>query len=247
MLLPSILEYDQVNLNRKTNFLLQNLNSAEFIKSIKILESDTRKIQSSLNLHLDFVLPQFAKDRGGILTSSGLESILNHFSKKFDQTKLNLTVHLMGELEDMRLAWDFWSKFKPNKKWKITILVPVNHYLPWKTHFKKFNIGIWIDLHDWLELPESEVLSRLPEGVKDILIMTVVAGKSGQKLETIVEHKLQGLIIELTHSLDRFVLDGGWSQTKAQNFLNNIQDRIPLKKQIDFVSYGSFWSQYNLV
>ena len=71
---------------------------------------------------------------------------------------------------------------------------------------------------------------------KKILLMTVCAGLSGQKLEK----ETQKLVLEIVQkNLDvQFILDGGWQVEDLQ-----IIKKLNLKN-VDLVSYSSFWQKF---
>ena len=240
MILPSLLEYSQNDLQKRidTIKILQNNNT--LFGLIKVKEHSNPK---TLNLHLDFVLEQFAKDRAPILSSTGLPTVFDLLDKEFGQYKLNLSVHLMGAIEDLTPAWEFFKKYKKPKNWKITLFLPLNHALRWKAEFKQYKIGMWLDLYDWLDMDSLKPRNIDLNAISDVLIMTVVAGKSGQSLTQEVQNTLKDFIIDQTNqNLEQkthYIIDGGWNQEKARQFLKNF-DKSP---KIDFVAYGGFWGK----
>jgi hypothetical protein len=238
MILPSILEYSSFDLNKKILYLLKNYESQNFRDSAITearISNFTKKLIKGLSLHLDFVLPQFAKDRGGILASQSLESVFESFLVAKD-LKLNLTVHLMGELEDMFQAWVFFENLELPETWNLTLFIAQKYYKVWKNYFVDFDFGIWLDLDEWY-LSDLEEARKSLRGQTKILIMTVQAGKSGQKLILETKIKLSSLLKQ-GFSSKYLILDGGWDQAQATKFVQESEF-----KNIDFVSYTGFWSK----
>jgi hypothetical protein len=151
----------------------------------------------------------------------------------------------MGAIEDLTPAWEFFKKYQKPKNWKITLFLPLNHALRWKAEFKKYKIGVWLDLYDWMDKDSLEPKIIDLNNISSVLIMTVVAGKSGQSLTQEVQNNLKDFISNQSkqspQQKTRFIIDGGWNQEKAKLFLKNF-DKSP---KIDFVAYGGFWGKVN--
>ena len=208
-ILPSLLEYTTESLREK----------------LEILESDphfetTR--QESLHLHLDFVLTYFARERS-IRESLGFEAVHALLTTSFADTALTLTVHFMGELDDLPDLLKELRQYPFNPLWNYIFFVPANY----RTAFRELEdenviVGLWYDLQEWRPPQDPET---------PLLLMTVKAGLSGQKLTKPVEE----LAVEFTrHHENYFVLDGGWSvETDPERFGDNV----------DIVSHSSFWGQ----
>jgi pentose-5-phosphate-3-epimerase len=243
MILPSLLEYSQNDLKNRIQSLKKLDLDDSLFDLIKVHEKSKSK---RLNLHLDFVLKQFAKDRVPILSSLSLVTVFEILDQEFSDQKLNLSVHLMGAIEDLTFAWEFFKKYKKPKDWKITLFLPQNHALRWKSEFKKYKIGVWLDLHDWLDIKELKSKSVDLGGITNVLIMTVVAGKSGQSLTEEVQKNLKDLIDNLCEqNLEQkkyIIVDGGWNQEKAKIALKSFNKSA----KVDFVAYGGFWGKVNI-
>jgi hypothetical protein len=96
----------------------------------------------------------------------------------------------------------------------------------------KVKIGAWLDL-DQYTLDSKFELS-------DYLLMTVIAGKSGQKLtEQVRANTLE--LVQKNPDLN-FTIDGGWAVIDGLNELN-----LDQKKQLNVVSYSSFWKELEKV
>jgi pentose-5-phosphate-3-epimerase len=215
MILPSLLEYSAESLQSRLDLLKKNS------KTIYPLQKTHR-----LSLHLDFVLPQFAKDRS-VMTSLGLPAVFDALKSNFHDHKLELSIHLMGETEDLLEGYNFFQDYPYNPNWNYLILIPEKYLNIWqksiKNGKKNVTIGCWYDLDEWAD--KTFVQKRTN------LLMTVVAGKSGQKLEDNTKEK--ALQINKKHPTTHFILDGGWPITTKSNH------------NTDIVSYSSFWNNLN--
>ena len=236
MILPSLLEYSQNDLKKRIETIKKLLENDNLYELIKVGEKSKPK---TLNLHLDFVLKQFAKDRVPILSSLSMITVFELLNQEFSQYKLNLSIHLMGAIEDLSLAWEFFKAYQKPKNWQITLFLPINHALRWKTEFKQYKIGVWLDLNDWFENVTSKPKTIDLNNISNVLIMTVVAGKSGQSLTQEVQNSLKDFINYQSDEKIKFIADGGWNQEKAKIFLKSF-DKSP---KIDFVAYVGFWGK----
>jgi hypothetical protein len=223
--LPSLLEYSRESLNRK---LTQVKSRIEDFKEIQNSLNSATKPGDSLSFHLDFVLPYFAKDRK-VMTSLGLESVLKKLEQEFADYKLDLSIHLMGTSEDLFEAHKFLLdyNFKPN--WIYTVFVPEKYtstFWPQTQVFTNYKVGIWHDLNDY-----SVTKIKGEKDNQNHLLMTVIAGKSGQKLDA----KNQQLCLELCTKFPekKFIVDGGWGVDYRTNLDN-----------LEVVSYSSFWKSF---
>ena len=236
LFLPSLLEYSSESLNRKLLEVKNRLN--DFQKIQNPLNNTDKKYASkkvnnpvgegSLAFHLDFVLPYFAKDRK-VMTSLGLESILNELAKLFSDFNLDLSIHLMGTSEDLFEAHKFFLDYSFKQNWKYTVFVPEKYtstFWPQTQIFSNYKVGIWYDLNDYS-------LNKIEQNkaIENYLLMTVLAGKSGQKLNS----SKQQLCLELCAKFadKKFIVDGGWG-VDYKNILTNLE----------VVSYSSFWNKF---
>jgi hypothetical protein len=122
----------------------------------------------------------------------------------------------------------------------MTLFLPFNQAISWRRTFKKYKIGAWIDLNQWFKTdengkPQKPIILDLPN-IHSVLVMTVQAGKSGQKLTPDVEKALSKFV-EKNSEMSYFVIDGGWNKGKAQEFI----DKNNPQSNVDFVSYSGFW------
>jgi pentose-5-phosphate-3-epimerase len=215
IILPSLLEYSQESLISRLDSIFENT------ESFKQITKQTNS--NAYSLHLDFVLPQFAKDRS-VMTSMSLDSVfttLRHFSNK----PFHFSIHVMGSVEDLLEAYTFFQTFTWTGPWKITVFVPEKYYTNWHATIAKENltIGIWYDVNEW----ESK---RLKPDIS-YLLMTVIAGKSGQKLTP--EMRVKALKKVRNNPRSRFILDGGWGIDEKEAATN-----------LEIVSYTSFWKKF---
>lgn len=217
--IPSLLEYSKERLIQKLDLVANNL--AIF-----------KKLQHTgdlISFHLDFVLPQFAKDRK-VMTSLGLSTVLELLEKYFKDTKLDLSVHFMGTLEDLYEVNDFLKDQSFNSNWKYTFYVPANFTTTFAYHaqiFSNVEIGIWFDKDNW----DLKTIKDNTDNTTKFLLMTVVAGKSGQKLEQAEIDKIDQICRQLPSC--HFLADGGWS----------VDSKLELDN-LEIISYTSFWDRF---
>ena len=219
MILPSLLEYSVQSLEKKLEIVHSKIDN--YHKKTK--NRDTEFIP----FHLDFVLPNFAKDRS-VMTSIGLSSTLEGLSQRFENRQLDLSIHLMGDTADLYESFEFLDKYEFNQNWKYLLLVPEKFYPTWlNSNFSKNNKnvknGVWYDLDEWSN-KDFEV-------AENFLLMTVIAGKSGQKLTE--ENAEKALKIANSNPSKNFIVDGGWSV-----------DREEIPDNCSVVSYSSFWKVF---
>jgi len=226
MFLPSLLEYSAQNLQQKLDLIQTNF--AKFQTLTK------QKNPDQINFHLDFVLPVFAKERE-VKPSLDLKTVLTKLSQTFSQ-KLKLSIHLMGLETDLAECNNFFEKYSLPKNFLVEIYLPQQQFYTWKYPvFENFNstknckLGLWLDLNQWQEFDLSEFSQK--HSVQNFLLMTVLAGKSGQKLTT--EIQSQVLSIAQKYQNYHFILDGGWQIEFESNL-----------KNLEIVSYSSFWKQF---
>jgi len=209
--LPSLLEYSVEELRRKCLFIQQH----------KATVLDLTH-QQTLSLHLDSVLPEFAKSRA-VMTSLSIQTVLDVLAEFFQDQPLILSIHLMGETEDMIDVYKVFEQYNLPKHWQITILVSETSRLVFETLFankKHVNVGTWLDLSEWGQY------NFQPK--KDYLLMTVLAGKSGQIRKDIDKNAV--VAIAKKNAESKFIVDGGW-----------LVDEQFHQKNMEIVSYSSFW------
>jgi pentose-5-phosphate-3-epimerase len=224
-LLPSLLEYSPAQLKKKLSLL-----QAKYGKFLTI----SGQPKQVLDLHLDFVLPQFAKDRS-VMASLGLATVLEELGERFLDNKLILSLHLMGSLEDMLEANQFFTEYTFNPAWTYTIFVDESIIPTFRIHellFANVALGIWHDPAEW-----STETNKIPsQSIQNYLLMTVVAGKSGQAKT--IELENAALTMAQTSPQIEFIVDGGWSLEDLQR-IGQTQDL----KNLKIVSYSSFWQE----
>jgi hypothetical protein len=214
--LPSLLEYTPQDLESKLKLICSDKESF-----MKYQKSDDGKIY----LHLDFVLPEFALSRG--VDHGNLEStVFDLIEKYFADDQLYLSIHLMGLDKDLEFSFDFLldklSNYVFEYDWVGEIFVAKDYVEEFITieECSNFKVGEWLDLGEWNKESKFEV-------DENYLLMTVVAGKSGQKL--LEEDK--SLMFEIAKNIpeSNFTVDGGW----------NLESEP--KENFKIVSYSSFW------
>ena len=211
MIFPSLLEYSVESLQQKLDLLDQHRKYVSSLQSADIL-----------SLHLDFVLPQFAKDRS-VMTSLKPHTVLENLNHKYRKSRINLTIHLMGELEDMLESFAYFDQHDFNTKWKYTVLLPEKFVSNWRSQIKKSQknvvFGVWYDL--------GECKDKSFKIAQTYLLMTVLAGKSGQQLTQSIKETTKKLTLDFPNV--HFILDGGWQIGEKSG------------KNVDIVSHSSFW------
>jgi len=172
-------------------------------------------------------MQQFAQSRS-IMQSLSLESVFEGLYHHLSDQKLRLTIHLMAETEDMLEVWEFLNGLQLNPNWKYLFFVSPEFYEPLEAKFLgMFAFGVWLDVDQWQG--QNDFVTNLPP-TKHILLMTVKAGSSGQKLtETVQNEALQ--VVQNNQHL-HFILDGGW-QLSFHRELENLS----------LVSYTNFWKK----
>jgi pentose-5-phosphate-3-epimerase len=216
--LPSLLEYEVTALEKRLITLKKN-------------QSLVQKIQQSeiLTLHLDFVCPEFAKNRE-VKASLTPEEVWNLLDKHFDEESLNLSIHFMATDNDFdNLIDDLIPKMSNlafEQDWSGKVFVNKNQMedLEFLSEISNFELGEWFDFGEWGNIKF--------EPAQSYLLMTVLAGKSGQKLD----EKTKNTVLEIAKAnIDsHFTFDGGWN-------LDNT-----LLSNLDIVSYSSFWQSLEL-
>jgi pentose-5-phosphate-3-epimerase len=223
MILPSLLEYTERDFVSKLDLISNNIIAFKQI---------TAQSNKQISLHLDFVLPYFAEIRN-VVPSLHLDFVFKSLQKYLAKLNLNLSIHLMGTKEDIENSYKFFQNFQmpPNFTGIVFLAKPFiksfQEVLKSKNNLKT---GLWLDLQEWTENTNFE-----QENIQDFLLMTVLAGKSGQKLE--LETKQKSLLLAKNNPNKNFILDGGWT----------MQDLESCKaiKNLNLVSYSSFWNSFS--
>jgi len=210
-ILPSLLEYSPEELQRKCQFLRDNLDEVLALTHNK-----------TLSLHLDCVLPQFAADRS-VMASLGLPTVFEVLHTIFPAQPLDLSIHLMGTAEDMVDMHHLFSQIELPAQWASAVFVSPQYFDVWSAMLHTFphvKVGQWLDLPQWKSV-------NFQSGVH-YLLMTVLAGKSGQKRQ--LEDRQQVIQIARLHPDSFFIFDGGWATSESVHVLNT-----------SLVSYSHFW------
>ena len=209
--IPSLLEYSTDDLQKKID-LIQT-------RSDKFYELTN---QTELSLHLDFVLPEFAKQRG-VKPSLNIRMVLGKIKSSFGNKQMNLSIHLMGSKQDEKEAIELLSNISIPAEYIATIFVSqhtTEEILP-SLPFG-WIVAKWYDLGSWT----NETFK--PGQVS--LLMTVVAGKSGQKI--VLSNKLEALLLIKNNPKHYFLVDGGWSI--------NSNEKAP---NLQIITHSSFWKE----
>lgn len=283
MILPSFLEYSDIQLRIKLEKVFLNIDKFQQISGQNCQNSNQNNIQKNqitnqvvnqigkienqqdcqklLHFHMDFVFNEFARNRK-VMQSLEQKIVFNLILEFFENYNLRLSVHLMGENLDWKKAFEFWQGFQIPKSWQIDLFVE-----PKMTNlfsFKNPNLTTfcWFD-KDFLQNKTDNIFENVEditfkntkleqnssqlsqkqqeiESLKQqkVLLMTVFAGISGQKLEK----ETQELVLEIVQKnlqID-FILDGGW-KIEDLEIINELN-----LKNVDLVSYSSFWQRFEI-
>jgi hypothetical protein len=217
--LPSLLEYDITVMEQKLELL-----SKHEKQILTIQQTET------ISLHLDFVGPEFAVSRN-VAVSLQPEEVFALLNKYFDQYSLNLSIHFMATDGDMEDILDYliptFSDLAFEQDWggKVFVTKSQAEMLDFLPEISNFELGEWLDLGQWADLK--------PEPKQNYLLMTVLAGKSGQKMTP--QDKQFTLNLAKNNPNSHITLDGGW------DLENELYDNL------DIVSYSSFWKKVDEV
>lgn len=219
MILPSLLEYSTEQIIEKLTIIRDNMMR---FREITLQESD-------IHIHLDVVLKQFAKDRH-VMKSIYPSTSLGIITSYFETHKVYLTVHLMGTELDMADQYEYWNNVVLPKNVDIILYVPPSVFEYWSGMVTRRNIerawncrvGVWLDLDEWQEYDQL---------TEYVLLMTVYAGKSGQKRLDETKLHVQDFVQLFPHT--QFIVDGGWAVDEENEFKENIK--------VEIVSHSSFW------
>jgi hypothetical protein len=111
-ILPSTLEYSTQSLEKKLATTASNPDKfSNLQKSEKVL------------LHLDIVMSGFAKDRS-VMKSLGLETNLDLVAKYFKDQPMELSIHLMGDSQDLSEVQKFLNSYTFKTNWQYIIFIP---------------------------------------------------------------------------------------------------------------------------
>ena len=214
--LPSLLEYNSEVLHNRLSSIQKNIP-----KFLSFQQSDT------LSLHLDFVLPQFALSRG-VQHGNNIEIVFEQILEFFGNQPVILNVHFMGLDDDMKQVFEFLQDFEIPVLWQMTLFVDQKYSSQFELLTQNnIAIGQWLDLGEY-----NQNTCFLPN--KSYLLMTVFAGKSGQKLTQEVQET--ALTVVQNNPESTFTLDGGWSV----DFINS-------NTNLSIVSYSSFWNKFDTI
>ena len=203
LILPSLLEYSAFDLNRRIKSLNEN---------------------GKNEIHIDTVCQNFARGRR-IMMSLSVKSVLEHLLIQLKHRPLLVTIHIMGNIEDLVSVYQFFAGYHFEPNWQYRIYLPLNSELAFTSLETMTNvrIGNWFDIDQWdIKTDLSQYL------YSTLLLMTVKAGLSGQTL--LPETKQDAFELAIKNPNINFIFDGGWSclfDTDVEN--------------VDLVSYTSYW------
>jgi pentose-5-phosphate-3-epimerase len=235
--LPSFLEYSDITVKQKIS-LLEDLSQDKIIseKEIKQFTADYTY------LHLDIISKYFAQDKN-VLMSLDSKSYLAVLEKYFSQQNIHLSIHLMGNVEDLVKEWQFYSNHVFLNQWQYSLYIPYKYFQSWRSLTKdNVKIGCWYDLDQWYQIENFNFNNTQ---ISNILLMTVNAGKSGQKSN--LDAQIQALKLVTNHPDVNFILDGGW-KTDLTTMLKSLPksdiEAYYKLKNLDIVVNSDFWRKY---
>jgi hypothetical protein len=244
--LPSLLEYTPADLQAKLELIQKN--PTEFQQIQKVTDD-------KIYLHLDFVLPEFAADRN-VQAGNGPDVVFGLINKYFRDKKVVCNSHFMSSAKDTADVLDFFQTYSWNPNWEYILYVGPEFVESFSVLNKleteiplfpkgvarsdgvldqipnnpKIKIGAWLDLDQY----DTETKFEL----QDYLLMTVFAGKSGQKLTP--EVRSSCLKVVESNPNASFTIDGGWTVLDELSEL-----KLEQKNKLNVVSYSSFWKELN--
>jgi hypothetical protein len=252
--LPSLLEYTPQALETKLQLITSHLAEFQIIQ-----KSPDEKIY----LHLDFVLAEFAASRN-IEPGNSPDVVLELIHKYFHDQKLVCNSHFMGSAKDTARVLEFFKTYNWNPNWKFVLYVGHEFVEEFEKEIKPLAISPSGEVHEPLSTPSASLpplkrgnnQGQIPNRIKigawldldqydlntkfelqDYLLMTVYAGKSGQKLTE--EVRLNTLNIIQKNPELSFTIDGGWAINDELKELN-----LDIKNKLSVVSYTSFWKEF---
>lgn len=240
---PSLLEYSPRDLQVKLELIKNNLNAFNQIQA---------GVNDKIYLHLDFVLPEFATSRN-VQPGNSPKVVFDLIDDYFQGQKVVCNSHFMGSKADTQIVLEFFQNYNWNPNWEYILYVgkefvnefeSVLPYSPSQIGYQPLNkgqlpvqvsnlkIGMWLDLDQYDYKTKFEL--------HDYLLMTVFAGKSGQKLTDKV--RLNTLKIIQNNPEVAFTVDGGWTVVDDLKELGLEQKNI-----LNVVSYSSFWNEFEKI
>jgi hypothetical protein len=231
--LPSLLEYTPSALEAKLQ-LIKN-HSGEF-------QAIQKSPDGKIYLHLDFVLQEFAASRS-VEPGNGPQVVFDLIHKYFHDQKIVCNSHFMGSEADTAEVLEFLKTYDWNPNWEHVFYVGQKFVQDFETQLKLPLVkglaakltGVTLKIGVWLDLDEYNLNTKFE--LQDYLLMTVFAGKSGQKLTE--EVRMQTLKIVQKNPDVKFTIDGGWTVTDELNELEPVEINC-----LNIVSYSSFWKEF---
>jgi hypothetical protein len=255
--LPSLLEYTPQDLESRLKLIQSHMSEFQSIQ---------RAVDGKIHLHLDFVLPEFAAERN-VQPGNNPEIVFGLIHKYFHDQKIVCNSHFMGSAKDTNEVLEFFQTYQWNPNWEYILYVgkefveafeneikllvksrsgevyepkstPSPAVPPLKRRINQSKFQSSIKIGTWLDLDQYSTETKFE--YKDNLLMTVFAGKSGQKLTE--EVRTNCLKVVQSNPEISFTIDGGWTVLDQLNELSNEQ-----KNKLNVVSYSSFWKEIELM
>jgi pentose-5-phosphate-3-epimerase len=224
LFLPSLLEYNLEDLNRK----------------IALLESPPASLislQSSsgffLGVHIDIIGPDFAAQRG-IKPTLPIKKIFESLFQSFSRKNVFLSVHLMFEKSDYNQLAQINMMQIASEGWFVKLFLPVDDIDDYGNYFAQGSLavrtGVWFDLNQWYDKDHFDDRIAKIFNYKEVLLMTVPAGLAGQTLKEDVKNQAIAFVSNFPSST--FTFDGGWK-------ILDLNQLSGLKGEM--ISYTDFW------
>jgi pentose-5-phosphate-3-epimerase len=231
--LPSLLEYTTQALEDKLQLVKNHLTEFEAIQKTP---------DDKICLHLDFVLSEFAMSRN-VKPGNDPAVVFGLIQKYFRDQQIVCNCHFMGSAKDTAEVLEFFKAYNWNPNWEYILYVGqefVQEFekqlkLPLAKGLAAKLTGVTVKIGAWLDLDQYNLDTKFV--FQDYLLMTVFAGKSGQKLTEVV--RINTLEAIQNNPDVNFTIDGGWAVTDELNKLNFEQ-----KNKLNIVSYSSFWKEF---
>lgn len=156
----------------------------------------------------------------------------------FEKSVADIKIELENDIQNLDLNQDL-TKSSLNNDLETSLENQSQVNKPFKN--EEIKVGKKTDLLDNLKSPEQSILSKsnvnLGTQKNKVLLMTVKAGLSGQKMTP--ETKQKALQTIKNNPSFNFIVDGGW-QIEDLAILANLH-----LSNVDLVSYSSFWQNLN--
>lgn len=176
--------------------------------------------QDHFALHIDIILPEFAKERGCPPTLA-FDEMVTMICEHFAGERTRFNIHVMGRADESLAVARWIVKTLVDERLYGEVYVPHYVYNEVKQDdHKNWLVGVWYDKGEW----ENGVEWIAAEN----LLMTVQAGYAYQPPDE--QLKAEAFDTALASPEYYFVLDGGWKV-----------DQNPNEEHIELVINSDYW------